>query len=138
MVFHDLVREERYDLWIGDEAWELDYFLHENPELKTRLLRLAERLRRLAADGRRRRTRGVLTADYNAEMLEQIARSRACATARSSSETRRRRPGALRARSAGDPRVDGGPFPFAGYIAGATRQLTPTAPALRAESATPR
>ena len=32
MVFHDLVREEQYDLWIGDEAWELDYYLHENPE----------------------------------------------------------------------------------------------------------
>ena len=24
MVFHDLVRDEQYDLWIGDEAWELD------------------------------------------------------------------------------------------------------------------
>ena len=35
MVFHDLVREEDYDLWIGDEAWELDYYLHENPEQKT-------------------------------------------------------------------------------------------------------
>ena len=22
MVFHDLVRDEQYDLWIGDEAWE--------------------------------------------------------------------------------------------------------------------
>ncbi len=31
MVFHDLIREEHYDSWIGDEAWELDYFLHENP-----------------------------------------------------------------------------------------------------------
>jgi len=31
MVFHDIVREDRYDLWVGDEAWELDYFLHENP-----------------------------------------------------------------------------------------------------------
>ena len=35
MVFHDLVRDDPYDLWIGDEAWELDYFLHENPELKS-------------------------------------------------------------------------------------------------------
>ncbi len=34
MVFHDVVREERYDLWIGDEAWELDYYLHENPREK--------------------------------------------------------------------------------------------------------
>ena len=30
-MFHDVVREERYDLWVGDEAWELDYYLHENP-----------------------------------------------------------------------------------------------------------
>ncbi|HEX9314754.1 MAG TPA: hypothetical protein VGA71_04985, partial [Actinomycetota bacterium] len=35
MVFHDLVSHEPYDLWIGDEAWELDYYLHENPEQKT-------------------------------------------------------------------------------------------------------
>ena len=34
MVFQDLVREEPYDLWIGDEAWEIDYYLHENPEEK--------------------------------------------------------------------------------------------------------
>jgi pimeloyl-ACP methyl ester carboxylesterase len=31
MVFHDLAREQPYDLWIGDEAWELDYYPHENP-----------------------------------------------------------------------------------------------------------
>ena len=48
-------REDPYDLWIGDEAWELDYYLHENPELKTRRLLLPHRLRRLAADGRGRR-----------------------------------------------------------------------------------
>ena len=35
MVFDDLVREQQFDVWIGDEAWELDHFLHENPELKT-------------------------------------------------------------------------------------------------------
>ena len=34
MVFHDVVRGDQYDLWIGDEAWELDYYLHENPEQK--------------------------------------------------------------------------------------------------------
>ncbi len=31
MVFHDVMRERRYDLAIGDEAWEVDYFLHEHP-----------------------------------------------------------------------------------------------------------
>ena len=35
MVFHDVTRAEPYDLSIGDEAWELDYYLHENPELKS-------------------------------------------------------------------------------------------------------
>ena len=31
MVFHDLVEQEHFDLWIGDEAWELDHYLHETP-----------------------------------------------------------------------------------------------------------
>ena len=34
MTFADVVERERYDLWVGDEGWDLDYFLHENPELK--------------------------------------------------------------------------------------------------------
>jgi hypothetical protein len=34
MVFHDVIAECPYDLVIGDEAWEIDYFLHANPELK--------------------------------------------------------------------------------------------------------
>jgi pimeloyl-ACP methyl ester carboxylesterase/predicted glycosyltransferase len=34
MVFDDVMREGRYDLTIGDEAWEVDYFLHENPDQK--------------------------------------------------------------------------------------------------------
>ena len=75
MVFRDVVRDEPYDLWIGDEAWELDYYLHENPELKTAPLRLPDRLRRMAADARAAASEEArLTADYNAEMLEQIAR----------------------------------------------------------------
>jgi UDP:flavonoid glycosyltransferase YjiC (YdhE family) len=34
MTFADVVEQEEYDLWVGDEGWDLDYFLHENPELK--------------------------------------------------------------------------------------------------------
>ena len=34
MVFHEAASEGHYDLWIGDEAWELDYYLHEHPRLK--------------------------------------------------------------------------------------------------------
>lgn len=34
MTFIDLMEAEHYDLVIGDEAWEVDYHYHENPELK--------------------------------------------------------------------------------------------------------
>ncbi len=34
MTFSDVVERERYDLWVGDEGWDLDYYLHENPDLK--------------------------------------------------------------------------------------------------------
>jgi pimeloyl-ACP methyl ester carboxylesterase/predicted glycosyltransferase len=74
MVFHDLVSDEPYDLWIGDEAWELDYYLHENPELKrAAYVWLTDFVGWLPfEDGGEREA--FLTADYNAEMIEQIAR----------------------------------------------------------------
>ena len=34
MVFADLVEDEPYDLWVADEGWDVDAFLHDNPELK--------------------------------------------------------------------------------------------------------
>jgi pimeloyl-ACP methyl ester carboxylesterase/predicted glycosyltransferase len=74
MVFHDLVEAEPYDLWIGDEAWELDYYLHENPELKrAAYCWLTDFVGWLPMpDGGEREA--FLTADYNAEMVEHIAR----------------------------------------------------------------
>ena len=33
-VLQEVVEEGRYDLIVGDEAWDLDYYWHENPELK--------------------------------------------------------------------------------------------------------
>jgi pimeloyl-ACP methyl ester carboxylesterase len=74
MVFHDLVREEQYDLWIGDEAWELDYYLHENPEQKrAAYVWLTDFVGWLPmADGGEREA--YVTTDYNAEMIEHIAR----------------------------------------------------------------
>jgi pimeloyl-ACP methyl ester carboxylesterase/predicted glycosyltransferase len=74
MVFHDLAQTEDYDLWIGDEAWELDYYLHENPELKSAAYAwLTDFVGWLPMpDGGDREA--FLTADYNAEMIEHIAR----------------------------------------------------------------
>jgi len=74
MVFHDLIEAEQYDLWIGDEAWELDYYLHENPELKrAAYCWLTDFVGWLPMpDGGEHEA--FLTADYNAEMIEHIAR----------------------------------------------------------------
>ncbi|MQA99739.1 MAG: alpha/beta fold hydrolase [Actinobacteria bacterium] len=74
MLFHDVIRDEDYDLWIGDEAWELDYYLHENPDQKRAAYAwLTDFVGWLPmADGGDREA--FLTADYNAEMIEHIAR----------------------------------------------------------------
>ncbi len=74
MVFHRVVNERDYDLVIGDEAWEVDHFLHENPELKrfaycwlTDFVGWLPMPEGGAAEA-------ALTADYNAEMIEHIDR----------------------------------------------------------------
>ena len=75
MVFHDVVaRRATTTSWIGDEAWEVDYFLHENPELKRCAYAwLTDFVGWLPMpDGGAREA--LLTADYNAEMIEHIAR----------------------------------------------------------------
>jgi len=74
MIFHDLVEHEHYDVWIADEGWEIDYFLHENPELKTAAYCwLTDFVGWLPMpDGGEREA--FLTADLNAEMIEHIAR----------------------------------------------------------------
>jgi pimeloyl-ACP methyl ester carboxylesterase/predicted glycosyltransferase len=74
MVFHDVVTTEAYDLWIGDEAWEVDYHLHENPELKrAAYVWLTDFVGWLPMPegGEREAT---LTADYNTEMIRHIER----------------------------------------------------------------
>src|SRR5215211_1543977 len=73
LVFHDIVREDRYDLWIGDEAWELDYYLHENPrEKRARYAWMTDFVGWLPMpDGGEHES--YLTSDYNAQMVEHIA-----------------------------------------------------------------
>jgi pimeloyl-ACP methyl ester carboxylesterase/predicted glycosyltransferase len=73
MVFHDVVRDESYDLWIGDEAWELDYYLHENPrEKRAPFVWLTDFVGFLPMDDGGEHER-FLTADYNADMVDHIA-----------------------------------------------------------------
>jgi pimeloyl-ACP methyl ester carboxylesterase len=74
MVFLDAARGGDYDLWIGDEAWEVDYFLHENPELKTAAyVWLTDIVAWLPMPNLGERE-AFLTADYNADNIEQVER----------------------------------------------------------------
>ncbi len=74
MVFHDAVAGDEYDLVIGDESWDVDHFLHENPELKrTAFAWMTDFVGWLPMpDGGEREA--FLTADYNAEMIEHVER----------------------------------------------------------------
>jgi predicted glycosyltransferase len=74
MVFYDVVEAGEYDLVIGDEAWDVDHHLHENPELKrTAFAWMTDFVGWLPMpDGGEHEA--FLTADYNAEMIEHIAR----------------------------------------------------------------
>jgi pimeloyl-ACP methyl ester carboxylesterase/UDP-N-acetylglucosamine:LPS N-acetylglucosamine transferase len=75
MIFLEAVRDRPYDAWVGDEAWELDYFLHENPELKTApFVFITDFVGFLPIDRSHDSRESALTSDYNAEMIEQVAR----------------------------------------------------------------
>ena len=74
MVFQEVVEEGNYDLVIADESWDIDHFWHENPELKrgshvwfTDFVGYLP----MPSGGERE---AFVAADYNAEMIEHIAR----------------------------------------------------------------
>jgi pimeloyl-ACP methyl ester carboxylesterase len=73
MTFTDLVEAEHYDLVVGDESWEVDYYYHENPELKRQpFVFLTDFVGCLPMDHDEREA--FLCADRNAEDIEHIAR----------------------------------------------------------------
>ncbi|HEX3316434.1 MAG TPA: alpha/beta fold hydrolase [Solirubrobacteraceae bacterium] len=74
MLFHDVTRATDYNVWIADEGWEIDYYLHEHPnEKRAPYAWLTDFVGWLPMpDGGRHEA--FLTADYNAEMVEHIAR----------------------------------------------------------------
>ena len=74
MAFQEAVEEGDYDLVVADESWEVDHFWHEHPELKRGALAWFTDFvgyLPMPAGGDRE---ACLTADYNAEMLEHVAR----------------------------------------------------------------
>jgi pimeloyl-ACP methyl ester carboxylesterase/predicted glycosyltransferase len=73
MTFTDLVDSEHYDIVVGDEAWDVDYFYHENPELKRQpFVFLTDFVGSLPMSDDEREN--YLCADRNADDIEHIAR----------------------------------------------------------------
>ncbi len=72
MIFQDAVEQEDYDLVIADEAWDIDHYWHEHPELKNAKLAWFTDFVGyvpMASGGDRE---AFLTTDYNAEMIKHV------------------------------------------------------------------
>jgi len=72
MVFQDVVKQEKFDVWIADEGWEIDHFLHEEPDLKTApYVWMADFCGFVPMPSGGEREEFLVT-DYNAEMIEHV------------------------------------------------------------------
>jgi pimeloyl-ACP methyl ester carboxylesterase len=72
MVFQEVLESDHYDLVIADEAWEVDHYWHEHPQLKqAQMAWLTDFVgwAPMPAGGERE---AMLTADYNAEMIGHV------------------------------------------------------------------
>ncbi len=72
MVFQEAVEQETYDLVIADEAWDVDHYWHEHPELKkAQVAWFTDFVGWLPMpEGGEREA--FLTTDYNAEMIGHV------------------------------------------------------------------
>src|SRR5882724_4448258 len=74
MIFQDAVRQTSYDLVIADEAWEIDHYWHEHPELKKAALAWLTDFVGFVPMPSGGDREAFLTADTNAEMIEHVER----------------------------------------------------------------
>jgi pimeloyl-ACP methyl ester carboxylesterase/predicted glycosyltransferase len=74
MIFQDAVDESDYDLVIADEAWDIDHYWHEHPELKRAKLAWFTDFVGFVPMPAGGEHEAFLTTDYNAEMIGHIER----------------------------------------------------------------
>jgi predicted glycosyltransferase len=74
MTFQDAVDAERFDLVIADEAWDIDHYWHEHPELKRSALAWFTDFVGYVPMPSGGEHEAFLTTDYNAEMIGHIER----------------------------------------------------------------
>ncbi len=74
MIFQDAVDAGGYDLVVADEAWDIDYYWHEHPELKKAALAWFTDFVGFVPMPSGGEHEAFLAADYNAEMIEHVER----------------------------------------------------------------
>jgi len=74
MIFQDAVESGGYDLVIADEAWDVDHYWHEHPELKKSALAWFTDFVGFVPMPENGEREAFLTADYNAEMIGHVER----------------------------------------------------------------
>ncbi len=74
MIFQDAVEEGGYDLVIADEAWDIDHYWHEHPELKKATLAWFTDFVGYVPMPSGGDHEAFLTTDYNAEMIGHVER----------------------------------------------------------------
>lgn len=72
MVFHEVVTETDYDLWVADEGWDIDHLLHEHPKLKVANYAWLTDFVGFLPMQEGGPLEASLTADYNSEMVEHV------------------------------------------------------------------
>jgi pimeloyl-ACP methyl ester carboxylesterase/predicted glycosyltransferase len=74
MIFQDALEAGGYDLVIADEAWDIDHYWHEHPELKKAALAWFTDFVGYVPMPSGGPHEAFLTTDYNAEMIEHVER----------------------------------------------------------------
>jgi hypothetical protein len=72
MVFQEVLEQEHYDLVIADEAWDVDHYWHEHPELKQAQIAWLTDFVGWVPMPDNGEHEAFLTTDYNAEMIEHV------------------------------------------------------------------
>lgn len=75
MVFQEALEDDSYDLVIADEAWDVDHFWHEHPELKQAQIAWLTDFVGWVPVPENGAHEAFLTTDYNAEMIGHIERN---------------------------------------------------------------
>jgi pimeloyl-ACP methyl ester carboxylesterase/predicted glycosyltransferase len=72
MVFQEVLEQENYDLVIADEAWDVDHYWHEHPELKQAQVAWLTDFVGWVPMPEGGEHEAFLTTDYNAEMIGHV------------------------------------------------------------------